>query len=445
MGIYISIKEELSADIIVCGGGPAGIAAALSAARNGSKVILLERGSYLGGASTAAGISTFAYGYHDKERYILKGIFYEIRQRLYERNALIKTKRHGWEPYNQEEYKVLLDEMLEEAGVRVVFNVFVCHVVKTDGFIEYVVAAGKSGFIAFKGKMFIDATGDGDLSALSDVEYSIGRENDNKMQPMTQGYMIGGVDIKKAGECQERGFWLDEKGRGYLNATGFYEFINNACEQNEWEFSYKGLCSVWTIPWLPGTVGINLGRVEGLCGVDTMDMTKASITGRKQAGQGIKFLKKYVPGFENAYITCLADTIGVRETRRIHGLYTLSQEDIINYKQFDDVIAQSCYMIDVHSPDKGTTHIFKLEKGKHYDIPYRSLVPEGVNNLIVAGRCISTTQNALGSVRVQPICMGLGQAAGAAASLCIKLSVPNHMLDIGILQEKLLEQGAVLN
>ncbi len=441
---FPKINKTIQADIVVCGGGPAGIGAAISASRNGAKVVLVEKQNYLGGAATANGVSTFAYGYHDKERFIIGGIFMEIREKLYQRDALIKTKRVGWEPFNPLEYKILLDEIIASEDINVINNLFICDLIKKDEEICSLIAAGKDGFYSVSGKIFIDATGDGDIAALEGNPFDIGREGDNAVQPMTQMYYIGGVDEKKAGECQKRGYWKDDKGRGYLNGTGFYQYIEEAVKKNEWTLPYKGICSVFTIPWMKGIVGINFGRVEKCNGLYPMSITKAAREGRKQVKKGMEFLRKYVPGFENAYIVSMAPEIGVRETRRIRGSYILKEEDILTQKQFPDVIAQNCYMIDVHSPDKGVTLIKKLPKGTHYDIPYGCLVPKKSKNMFMAGRCISATQSALGSVRVQPVCMALGEAAGAAAALCLKYDTAPRQLDVSKLQEVLLRQGAIL-
>ena len=431
-------------DVVICGGGPAGIAAAISAAREGAKVLVLEKNAFLGGAGTASRVSIFAYGFHDKERYIIGGIFKEMRQRLFERDALIKTKRRGWEPYNPFEYKILLDEMMAENNVEVLYHSSVTNIIMEGDKIKAAIISTKEGHKAIEGKIFVDTTGDADIAAMSGAPYDKGRIEDAAMQPMTMMYLIGGVDWKKVGSVKERGAWKDDSGRDYLNATGYGEFARQAVKDGKWNLPYYGLSSVYTIPWLDGVAGINFGRVLGKNGLNCFDLSSAEVEGRMQMKYGIDFLKEYVPGFEHSHIISGPCGIGVRETRRIKGKYILSEDDVKNLVQFDDVIAQSCYMIDVHSPDGETTYLHKLPKGTHHDIPYRCLLPIGVSNLLVAGRCASADQAAMGAIRVQPTCMAMGQGAGVAAALCAKRSVKPEDLCINLLQEKLRGQSAIL-
>ncbi|MCG8335478.1 MAG: FAD-dependent oxidoreductase [Proteobacteria bacterium] len=437
-------EKKMNFDVVVCGGGPAGIGAALSAARNGSNVAIIEKGSFLGGAATVNLVNTFAYGFHDKVRYIIGGIYKEIEDRLKERDAIILNKRKGWQPVNTEKYKCLLDDMFSEAGVKVFFHSLVTDVVKNSNRIDSVIVSGKQGSFAIGGKVFIDATGDADVSYHAGVKCKKGRENDGLVQPMTLMYMMGGVDFKKAGELQSRGYWEDDEGRNYLNATGFCQWVKKARENGELSIPRIDVPSIFTIPWLEGVVGVNFGRVQGKNPLHVEDISEAEIEGRKQVEDGINFLTKYIPGFENAYLLCTASEIGVRDTRRIVGLYSLTENDVKNQKQFEDVVVQSCYMIDIHQPDSEDTLLYKLPKGTHYDIPYRCLVPKSIKNLYATGRCISASYNALGSTRVQPVCMALGQAAGAAASICARENIANDNMDINKIQGLLTRQGAIL-
>lgn len=441
---YDQLEIIAQKDVVVCGGGPAGIAAAISAAKNGASVALLERHAYLGGASTASLVSIFAYGFHDKERFIIGGIFKEVRERLFEQDALIQTARNGWEPYNPIEYKILLDAMMEEYDVDVLFHANISDVIVYDKRIDAVIVPTKRGYTAIRGKVFIDCTGDGDIAAHAGAPCDIGRESDGATQPMTMMYMIGGVDWERVGTSQRRGYWVDSRGRGYVNATGFSDFIMKAVEEHAYPMPYFGISSIFTIPWMNNTVGINFGRVLNKDGLDLRDSSLAEKEGRRQVQEGLVFLRRYIPGFEHAFVVSTAECVGVRETRRIIGEYTLTEADIVQLRQFEDVIAQSCYMIDIHSPDGEGTYLHVLPRGEHHDIPYRCLIPKGIDNLVVAGRCISASHTALGAIRVQPVCMALGEAAGAASALCTILDCDPRDIPIGQLQDILRKQGAIL-
>ena len=443
----VPVREE--ADVIVCGGGPSGIAAALSAARAGAKTLLVERYGFLGGMGTVGMVSTFAPGYHDKKRFIIGGIFAEIRTRLQARDAIILTNRKGWEPFHPEVYKHLVFELLQEAGVKVLCHTLVVDAVTEGDRIAALLVESKAGRQALIGRVYVDATGDGDVAARAGVPFEIGRVPDQAVQPMTLMYLLGNVDVARVAEAlrktERRGVWETDDGRVYLNATGFQDEVQQArvdgCLPT---INRDHVSSIFTIPWLPGVVGVNFGRVTGLDPLDPEALTMAEWAGRQQVLEGLAFLRKYVPGFENAQLVATAPQIGVRESRRIKGDYILTQDDILAQRQFDDVIAQSCYMIDIHLPDSDKTTIVKLPPGTHYDIPYRSLVPVNIDNLLLAGRCISATHEAQGSLRVQAVSMAIGEAAGAAAALSVRQGCSPRRLATALLQSQLEEQGAIL-
>lgn len=431
-------------DVAVCGGGPAGIAAALAAARTGARTVLIERYGFLGGMGTAGMVSSFAYGYHDKVRFLIGGIFQEIRESLHHRGALIMTERKGWEPFHPEVYKTLAFELLEEAGVEVLCHAFVADAHMAGARIDAAIIESKAGRQAIRAKVFVEATGDGDLAARAGVPFTVGRDSDGATQPMTLMFVLGNVDIHKLGPTLERGYWKTEEGRPYLNATGFRSVVERAKEAGELRIPREDVSAIFTIPWLEGVVGVNFGRIQGLTALDPACMTKAEMEGRRQVANAVELFHKYLPGFENAQLIYTGPQVGVRETRRMHGLYCLTQEDIFNLRQFDDVIAQSCYMIDIHLPDRPGTTFWKLPKGTHYDIPYHSLLPQKIENLLLAGRCISATHEALGSFRVQAICMAIGQAAGTAAALGAQSGISPKQLRPETLQKRLDADGAIL-
>lgn len=440
----IECNIEESYDVVVCGGGPAGFSAAIFAARNGAKVALVEQMGHLGGAATVNGVNVFPHGYHDGERFIIGGMFKEIYEELLKRDAIIPHWQRGWEPFNMETYKFLLDELLKDAGVDVYLESTLVSVNMDEKHISHILINTLKGCIALEAKQFIDATGDGHLSMLAGVPYDIGRPEDGAIQPYTLMFFVGGVDFDIIKEYNRDHSWLTEDGRTFVNGNGFREFIDCANADGLDYIPKKTIGSMYNIPWLPGVVGINFGRIFADINLDPRKLFEDSHIGRKQVKEGVEILRKYIPGFENCYLIESSSKVGRRESRRIKGLYTITKDDILNQNQFEDVVAQACYQIDIHGPTDATFQLIKIPKGKHYDIPYRSLIPCNCDNLLVAGRCISASHEALGAVRVQPICMAMGQAAGTAAAMSVAENTTPAELNIKALQERLIEQNAIL-
>jgi hypothetical protein len=444
-----STRVVATADVVVCGGGPAGIAAALAAARQGARTVLLEQNAFLGGMATAGLVCLLAYGYHDKERFIVGGIFRELREELLARGALITTPRYGWEPFNPEVYKKLVMTWLAEAGVEVRANTWVADALVQQGQVKAVLTESKAGRQAIRGKVFVEATGDGDLAARAGAPYTLGRPGDGATQPMTLMYCHGNVDIQAVGaflsQKGRRGFWQTAQGVPYLNATGYKDEVTAARAAGEVSIPREDVSSTFSLPWLPGVVGVNYGRLPGYHPLEPLDLTRAYAAGMQQAQEGLAFFRRHVPGFAQAVLLHTAPQVGIRETRRITGQYALTGEDVISQRQFDDVIAQACYQIDIHLPDQVGTTLVKLPRGTHYDIPFRCLVPTTLRNVVLAGRCISCSHEALASLRVQAIAMALGQAAGTAAALAAVGTGDVAALAVGEVQKRLLDGGAILS
>ena len=440
--IECAIEEKY--DVIVCGGGPAGFSAALYAARNGAKVALVEQMGYLGGAATVNGVNVFPFGYHDGERYVMGGMFKEMYEELLRRDAIIPHWQRGWEPFNMETYKLIIEDMLKEAGVDVYLESMLVSAAVDRGRISHILVSTLKGCIALEANQFIDATGDGHLAMLAGVPYDIGRESDGAVQPYTLMFFVGGVDFDIIREYNRDHSWLTEDGRTFINGNGFRSFIEQANADGLDYIPKKTIGSMYNIPWLPGVVGINFGRIFADTKLDPRRLFEDSHIGRLQVQQGVEILQKYVPGFANCYLIESSSKVGRRESRRIKGLYTMTGDDVRLQRQFDDVIAQACYQIDIHGPTDTSSCLVKLPAGTHYDIPYRCLVPCACENLLVAGRCVSATHEALAAIRVQPICMAMGQAAGTAAAMCANENKRPADLDVKALQQKLAEQGAIL-
>ena len=440
--IECAIEEKY--DVLVCGGGPAGFSAALYAARNGAKVALVEQMGYLGGAATVNGVNVFPFGYHDGERYVMGGMFKEMYEELLRRDAIIPHWQRGWEPFNMETYKLIIEDMLKEAGVDVYLESTLVSAAVDRGRISHILVSTLKGCIALEANQFIDATGDGHLAMLAGVPYDIGRESDGAVQPYTLMFFVGGVDFDIIREYNRDHSWLTEDGRTFINGNGFRSFIEQANADGLDYIPKKTIGSMYNIPWLPGVVGINFGRIFADTKLDPRRLFEDSHIGRLQVQQGVEILQKYVPGFANCYLIESSSKVGRRESRRIKGLYTMTGDDVRLQRQFDDVIAQACYQIDIHGPTDTSSCLVKLPAGTHYDIPYRCLVPCVCENLLVAGRCVSATHEALAAIRVQPICMAIGQAAGTAAAMCANENKRPADLDVKALQQKLAEQGAIL-
>ncbi|MGI6538246.1 MAG: FAD-dependent oxidoreductase [Caldicoprobacterales bacterium] len=414
----LPVKAEV--DVLVLGAGPAGFSAAVNAARQGADVMLIEQAGDVGGVATTGLMS------HWTGR--TKGGFYqEILERCGDAdNRLI----------NPEELKTLMLEMLEEAGVRLQLYTFASDVIVEDNTVKGVIIESKSGREAVMARVTIDCTGDGDIAAKAGVPYVKGRETDGKMQPMTLMFKVAGVDMDRAvfpGSFEDN-IKID---KGYIQDLGKENIPYPA-----------GHVLLYPSP-IPGVVTCNMTNVIGVDGTKSEDLTKAAIVARKQIKPIVKFLREFVPGYENCYVISSASIIGVRETRHFKGEYTLTEEDILEARTFDDwVVTKAHFNFDVHNltgsglDETGVQKHFKQQRS--YTIPYRCLVPVNIDNLLLAGRNISGTHMAHSNYRVMPICANMGQAAGIAAALAVKYDVKPRDLDVSRIQEVLRENGVDL-
>lgn len=412
--------------IVVVGGGPSGVAAAYSASMEGAEVILIERYGFLGGMATAGLVHPWMT-YYAGNKPIIKGFFglvvKELKKRKgYKDSKHFKIKHHC---FDHEALKNVLLEFLLKNKVKILFHTYFCSAAVKKNKIKSVTVLSKSGFEEINGAFFIDSSGDGDLAAMAGVPYEKGRPEDGYMQPMTLHFRMGGVDIKKMPSREE---------------------INKI--YNEAKLKGQITCPRENLLWFDTVyndqIHFNTTRIIKVDGTKNADLTYAEIEGRRQMNEIIKFLKNSVPGFEKSYLLMSAPQIGVRETRRIMGEYVLTEDDILNLRRFNDCICHNSYSIDIHNP-KGTGTVIKnLPKGGFHDIPFRSLIPKGIKNLLVCGRPISSTHEAHSSIRIQPVCYATGQAAGAGAYLCTKERKNPSKISIKKLQKILLKQGAFL-
>lgn len=410
-------------DLITVGGGFSGVAASVAAARMGLRVLLIEKSGYLGGAACNCYVNPFM-PYHvkidGKQRMISDGIFSEILDRLEALNGLDrKTKT-----FSEEILKLVFDALTEENGIDVVFHSYLTGVEKEGEKLLKIKTAGKSGEQSFEADYFIDATGDGDLSVLAGCPYVLGREPDHLCQPMTLCFRISGVDTEAVWGM---GAQIDEK---------YKQFREEGKIKNPREdvLKFRHVAD--------GVVHFNSTRIVKKCPVDVFDLSYAEREARKQMYELYTFLKENFEPFKNSVLLASAPEIGVRESRMIQGEYVLNVEDLKNCTKFEDAIAASNYDIDIHNPEgSGTSHYY-FEDGQYYTIPYRCLQPKGAENLLTAGRCISSTHEAQASYRIMPVCCSLGQAAGTAAALACKQKIGVKMVDVKQLQKILKENGA---
>ena len=411
-------------DLIVVGGGLTGVAAAVSAAREGLKVLLAERNGSCGGALANNLVYPFMEWWTPKKGENVKelsaGIFAEMRERM-NRYKVPDKKHHFYSEY----CKIILDDMLEEAGVTVLYHAALCGV-NTDGTaVKSLVFAVKNGLLEADADFYVDASGDGDLMAFAGCEFCLGRTEDGYCQPMTTCFRLGNIDIKKFREE------LPEMQKKYKEEQAKGNLINP--RENLLVFFGTGT----------GVVHFNTTRVVKHDPTDPFAVSRAEILARKQIRELVELLK----GFEsckNVEILSIAAEIGVRESRKLVGEYVLTQEDLKACTMFEDSIALGNYDIDIHSPTGAGTSHYYFEDGTYYSIPYRSLVPKEFGNLLVAGRCLSATHEAQASVRIMPICATLGQAAGTAVAVMHKTETDNKTVSVKAVQEILEKNGAAI-
>ncbi len=444
----LPIRSEV--DVLVVGGGPSGLIAAQAAADDGLKVMLIESRSFVGGNMTI-GLPILGF-LGQKGNQIIKGLPQKFIDRLKERDA---ASEHRACPLHMsltlvepEAVKNVGLEMLLESGVEVLLYVFFAGVIKEGNSVKGVIVESKSGREVILAKTIIDCTGDADVAYRAGVECEQGNEQGG-VQPPTLMFALGGVDTEKLRLS------ISEEPRTYLT-----DFIPNEYFGQNNQFIVVGLRSLIqkatedglklptertiVITGLKeGEVWVNMTRVNGLDGTDPASLTWGEAEGRRQIHDIQKYLINYVPGFENAYFSKMAPFIGIRETRRIVGKYVMTAADILGCGRFEDAIAVASYPLDLHHPQGGGCTLEWC--GDCYDIPYRSLIPEKIENLIVAGRCISTTHEAMSAIRVMAPCMAMGEAAGRAAKLAIRAGVLPSQLDVAELRAELIVKGAFLN
>ena len=449
---------DLNTEILVIGGGPAGLSAAITAARHGRKVTLIEKNGYLGGNAT---LGLPLLGYLDLQgRRIVGGIAQEYVNRLCKTGACIGhrtcPKHNSVTNIDPSAFKVMAIEMCREAGVQVLLHLEACRVNQVDGKISSVVFYGKGNEVTVSADLFIDCTGDGDVAYLAGCSYESGQEGTGVLQPPTVMYTLEDVDTEKLFDYIEAhpdemtySATIDHRpgyDAAYFRASKNHVFVGlrmlftKLREEGKLPIERETLIYIKSMH--PGEVYVNSTRLLNTDATDIFDMTHAELEGQLQCQKLTEMLRQYVPGFENCFISSIAPSLGVRETRRFHGIRRLTADMLLNGEIPDDTIALGGYKIDIHSGTSRST-VFKTVQ-EPFGIPYGCLVSDEIGNLMFAGRCVSMDAPSLASVRVMPQCMSMGHAAGIAAAMVIEHGCAPKDVDVTALREALLAEKAVL-
>ena len=448
------MEQNRTWDVIVLGGGVSGCMAAFAAAKQGATALLVEQYGFLGGSLTNAGVGPMMT-FHAGDRQVVTGLPQELVKRMTAKQGCIghieDTTGYASSvtPFDAEIMKLVLDEMAQEFGVDVLYHATLIQANAENGTIQSVTVQTRGGAVELRGSVFIDASGDGALAFAAGAELRQGRDVDGLCQPMTTNMKVSGVDVealkeeirKNQGNFNVKDLTsMDRSPR--LSMAGFYKEFNTAKAAGQLHTEREDVLLFETVN--PGEVIVNTTRVVMLNPVDPWDLSRAEQEGRKQAYELICFFREHCAGFANAVLVSTGVQIGVRESRRVVGDYVLTQEDLLESRYFEDTVALGGYPIDIHNPTGAKTKTTHLKPGQYYFIPLRSLIVKGFDNLLVCGRCMSATHEAGAAVRVTPIAMGVGQAAGTAAGLASTKCVPVRNLEIVQIHDALLRLRATI-
>jgi hypothetical protein len=442
-------------DVLVVGGGPAGLGAAIGAAQAGARVILAERYGFLGGNATAAlvmplmsfhtqtpvpekkGATTLLPTDHGPGEPVIAGVLKALLERMVRVGGAIEPSlATGYVvPFDPEWFKLIALELLDEAGVQFVFHAFASDVLKEGDKVRGAVFETKSGPLAVRARVTVDCTGDGDLAVRAGAPTEIGRD-DGLVQPMTLMFRV--VNFQRAGFEE----YVKAHPKQWRGVHGLWDLVREATQAGQLSLPREDILFFATPH--EDEVSVNSTRVTRVLGTDVWDLSYAEWMSRRQMRQIAEFLHRYVPGFEKSYVAQSGVQVGVRETRRVLGDYQLTAEDVLQARKFDDGIARGSYPIDIHNPKGSGTVLKRLPPGEAYDIPLRCLMPQNVEGLVVAGRCLSGTHEAHSSYRVMPIVMATGQAGGICAALAAARGVAPRAIGVREVQRELLRQGASL-
>lgn len=434
-------------DVIVIGGGPAGCAAAIGAARDGARTLLVEQIGFLGGSGTAALVPAFC-PFSDREQAICRGLGLEILEEMKSHMPHLPGEMIDWVPIDVEWLKTIYEQRVVAAGAEILFHTHFVDVVQADTSharqqLDGVLLHNKSGLQRYAAKVVIDCTGDGDVAAAAGASYEKGAPDTGELQPLTMCFVLSGID----NEVLQAWLYADNAKNLLLKPV-----IAEAKKAGDLNIVEEAANVAYQSPT---TIGLNFSHVFDVDATDGVALSRAHVEGRKLIRHLTDFIRKYMPGCENAYLVHSGVQIGVRETRRILGDYVLTLDDYLARQTFEDEIARNAYYIDIHLSKEQweaqlgkeidwDEQIHQYEPGESHGIPYRCLVPRDLHNVLVAGRCISTDRAVQGSTRVMPNCLAMGEAAGAAAAMAIQHAGDVRGIEVGRLRERLRDSGQYL-
>lgn len=443
-------------DVLVVGGGTAGAVAAMAAAREGASTLVAEAMGFLGGTQTGATVTPMMPNQVDGVP-LNGGIDAEINLRMMRAgtSGRFSDGNEGW--FDPEALKTTLEAMATEAGAdRLYFTHFVEPIVEA-GAVRGGVFHNKAGLVAVRAARTIDATGDADVAARAGVPMRSGDEQ-GEHQPLAFRFILGGVDLDALAP------WFVAQGRTSLTPAlraGDVDLVTTAMVEGK-SWPLEGLfqqaladgvleredlnyVQLFSMNGRPGELAFNNPRIrDRIDGTDPFDLTHAVVTGRAMVARYLAFFRRYVPGCARAFVSQTAPMVGVRETRRVEGEYTLTADDFFAARKFDDAVARNCYPIDLHRRKEEDSRLLELEEGQYHEIPYRCLVPVEVDGLLVVGRALSADFEAQGAVRIQSNCRAMGEAAGRAMAIGLRQGVEPRGVDGVALREHLIAHGARL-
>ena len=453
-------------DVIVVGGGPAGIMSAMASGKLGASTLLVEKNGFLGGAATAAVLGPIS-PFHYKDEQVIDGLPQDFMDRMVRAKGStghMKTidpygSGDSLGFYDREKYKYVAAEMLVEFGVDILYHATLSSVQMESSRVTGITVAAKSGdLLPLHAHVVVDATGDGDVAVMAGENYVLGDAVNHKMSPSSSMFEMANVDTGrvyqyildhpddfefKSDIVPMREF--DERLRQkYFVGQGFKQLVRQAVEKGELSFGRDSVIVLNGIH--PNTMHFNATRICGKNATDVVERSESELDGRRQIESVSEFMIQYVPGFEHAFVSVTGSEVGVRETRHIEGLYTLTGQDAYEGRKFEDSVSRGYFPIDLHNPDGATGYgnggVWMVLKDT-FDIPYRSLVPKHIDGLLLSGRCISGTSEAHGSYRTQGGMLGIGQAAGAAAAVCVRNQAQPRQQDVKEIQAALDQLGGL--
>jgi hypothetical protein len=444
----ISFTRQLAVnsdyDVIVVGGGPSGCTAAAAAAREGARTLLIEATGSLGGMGTSALVPAWC-PFSDKQQIIYKGLAEKVFTEAKRDMAHVAPDAMDWVPIDPERLKRVYDDLVISHGASILFHTMLAGVNVNNGTVTSIVVNNKSGLTAYSAKVYIDTTGDADLAAWAGAPFLKGDGPDpahpSGLQPATHCFTLSNVDDY----AYRTSPWLHQNNP----KSAIYDILKSGKFPEIPDFH---ICNNIVGP---GTVGFNAGHLYNVDSTNPLSMSEALVRGRKMADTFRRALAEYHPAFRNAFLVMTGSLLGIRESRRIVGDYTLTLEDYIARRAFPDEICRNSYFIDVHNKIKEAgasyAHALKLDEsfmryrpGESHGVPYRCLTPQSLNNVLVAGRSVSCDQLVQGSVRVMPVCLAMGEAAGIAAALAADGSASTREIDVNFLRTRLRQEGAYL-